>query len=181
MTAARIRLGMVGGGQGAFIGEVHRIAARLDNHYELVAGALSSDASRAAASAEELGIAVNRSYANYAEMAKKEDRSNAVMLEMLGDLPSAEMKPPENVLFVCKLNPVTDDDDLTLIFSRFDQNAKAEIIRDQETGDSLQYAFVEFDTEAACNEAYFKMNNALIDDRRIKVDFSQSVAKEWNR
>jgi predicted dehydrogenase len=63
---------MVGGGQGAFIGEVHRIAARLDNHYELVAGALSSDASRAAASAEELGIAVNRSYANYAEMAKKE-------------------------------------------------------------------------------------------------------------
>ena len=115
------------------------------------------------------------------EMAKKEDRSNAVMLEMLGDLPSAEMKPPENVLFLCKLNPVTDDDDLTLIFSRFDQNAKAEIIRDQETGDSLQYAFVEFDTEAACNEAYFKMNNALIDDRRIKVDFSQSVSKEWNR
>jgi len=116
-----------------------------------------------------------------AEMANKEENSNAVMLEMLGDLPSAELKPPENVLFVCKLNPATDDEDLTLIFSRFDQNAKAEIIRDQETGDSLQYAFVEFDTEAACNEAYFKMNNALIDDRRIKVDFSQSVSKEWNR
>lgn len=116
-----------------------------------------------------------------AELEKKEERSHAVMLEMLGDLPSADMKPPENVLFVCKLNPVTNDEDLTLIFSRFDPNAKAEIIRDQETGDSLQYAFVEFDTEAACNEAYFKMNNALIDDRRIKVDFSQSVAKEWNR
>lgn len=115
------------------------------------------------------------------EMAQKEDRSNAVMLEMLGDLPSADLKPPENVLFVCKLNPATDDEDLTLIFSRFDQNARAEIIRDQETGDSLQYAFVEFDSEAAANEAYFKMNNALIDDRRIKVDFSQSVAKEWNR
>jgi peptidyl-prolyl cis-trans isomerase-like 4 len=116
-----------------------------------------------------------------AELAKKEEMSNAVMLEMLGDLPSADMKPPENVLFVCKLNPLTNDDDLTLIFSRFDPNAKAEVIRDQETGDSLQYAFVEFDTEAACNEAYFKMNNALIDDRRIKVDFSQSVSKEWNR
>mmetsp|Transcript_529 Transcript_529/g.917 ORF Transcript_529/g.917 Transcript_529/m.917 type:complete len:557 (-) Transcript_529:1205-2875(-) len=116
-----------------------------------------------------------------AELARKEEKSNAVMLEMLGDLPSADMTPPENVLFVCKLNPLTDDEDLTLIFSRFDPNAKAEIIRDQETGDSLQYAFVEFDTEAACNEAYFKMNNALIDDRRIKVDFSQSVAKEWNR
>ncbi len=71
--------------------------------------------------------------------------------------------------------------DLQLIFSRFDQNAKAEIIRDPDTGDSLQYAFVEFETKEACNEAYFKMNNALIDDRRIKVDFSQSVAKEWNR
>ena len=39
----RIRLGMVGGGQGGFIGAVHRNAARLDGHYELVAGALSSD------------------------------------------------------------------------------------------------------------------------------------------
>ncbi len=70
---------------------------------------------------------------------------------------------------------------MQLIFSRFDPHAKAEIIRDQETGDSLQYAFVEFDTEKACNEAYFKMNNALVDDRRIKVDFSQSVAKEWSK
>ena len=41
-TAAAIRLGMVGGGQGAFIGAVHRIAARIDDQYELVAGALSS-------------------------------------------------------------------------------------------------------------------------------------------
>ena len=49
-----------------------------------------------------------------------------------------DAKPPENVLFVCKLNPVTDEEDLQLIFSRFDPNAKAEIIRDRETGDSLQ-------------------------------------------
>jgi predicted dehydrogenase len=44
--ARRIRLGMVGGGQGAFVGAVHRIAARLDDQYELVAGALSSDPAR---------------------------------------------------------------------------------------------------------------------------------------
>ena len=44
----RIRLGMVGGGRGAFIGGVHRMAARPDDRYELVAGALSSDAARAA-------------------------------------------------------------------------------------------------------------------------------------
>ncbi|MFK7863190.1 MAG: Gfo/Idh/MocA family protein [Pseudohongiellaceae bacterium] len=68
----KIRLGMVGGGQGAFIGDVHRIAARLDNRYELLAGALSSDADRAAASAKELGIAAQRSYSSYAEMAATE-------------------------------------------------------------------------------------------------------------
>ena len=46
-TARRLRLGMVGGGEGAFIGAVHRIAARLDDEWELVAGALSSDPGRA--------------------------------------------------------------------------------------------------------------------------------------
>jgi len=68
----RIRLGMVGGGQGAFIGGVHRMAARLDDRYELVAGALSSDARRAAASAAELHIAAERNYADYRDMARKE-------------------------------------------------------------------------------------------------------------
>ncbi len=68
----RLRLGMVGGGQGAFIGAVHRIAARLDDRYELVAGALSSDPERARASAVELRIAPERAYASFAEMAARE-------------------------------------------------------------------------------------------------------------
>lgn len=68
----KIRLGMVGGGQGAFIGEVHRIASRIDNRFDLVAGALSSDPTRAAESAVELGISTDRSYANFADMAKAE-------------------------------------------------------------------------------------------------------------
>jgi predicted dehydrogenase len=74
MSAAprRVRLGMVGGGQGAFIGGVHRMAARLDDRYELIAGALSSDGARAAASAAELHIAAERSYADYRDMARKE-------------------------------------------------------------------------------------------------------------
>jgi predicted dehydrogenase len=71
-TPRRIRLGMVGGGQGAFIGGVHRMAARIDDRYELVAGALSSDPTRAAASAAELHIAAERSYGDYREMAKAE-------------------------------------------------------------------------------------------------------------
>lgn len=68
----RLRLGMVGGGAGAFIGAVHRIAARLDDRYELVAAALSSDADRAAASAAAIGLPADRSYADYREMAKQE-------------------------------------------------------------------------------------------------------------
>jgi len=68
----RLRLGMVGGGQGAFIGAVHRIAARLDDRYELVAGALSSKPDVAAASAAELFIDSDRSYASFEDMAKQE-------------------------------------------------------------------------------------------------------------
>ena len=68
----RIRYGMVGGGQGAFIGAVHRLAARMDDQYVLVAGALSSDPKRAVASAKELGLAADRSYGSYEEMAKAE-------------------------------------------------------------------------------------------------------------
>ena len=68
----RWRLGMVGGGQGAFIGGVHRIAARLDDRYELVAGALSSDPGRSRASAIDLHIDPDRAYGTFAEMAKAE-------------------------------------------------------------------------------------------------------------
>jgi predicted dehydrogenase len=68
----RLRLGMVGGGQGAFIGAVHRIAARLDDRYELVAGALSADPDRAKASAAELRIAPERAYGSFQEMAQQE-------------------------------------------------------------------------------------------------------------
>ncbi len=56
MTKRRIRLAMVGGGRGAFIGGVHRMAARLDDRFELVAGALASDPQRAMDSAADLGI-----------------------------------------------------------------------------------------------------------------------------
>ncbi len=67
-----LKLGMVGGGKGAFIGGVHRIAARLDGHWDLVAGAFSSDPERAAASAADLGIAAERSYGSFAAMAEAE-------------------------------------------------------------------------------------------------------------
>ncbi|KAL7622693.1 Peptidyl-prolyl cis-trans isomerase-like 4 [Parahypoxylon ruwenzoriense] len=108
---------------------------------------------------------------------EREARAQALTLEMMGDLPFAEVKPPENVLFVCKLNPVTTDSDLELIFSRFGKILSCEVIRDKKTRDSLQYAFIEFEDKNACEAAYFKMQGVLIDDRRIHVDFSQSVSK----
>uniref|UniRef100_A0A0A9FFZ7 peptidylprolyl isomerase n=1 Tax=Arundo donax TaxID=35708 RepID=A0A0A9FFZ7_ARUDO len=84
----------------------------------------------------------------------KEAHANAVMLEILGDIPDAQIKPAENVLFVCKLNPITQDEDLYTIFSRFGTVTSAEIIRDYKTGDSLCYAFIEFETKEACEHAY---------------------------
>jgi len=63
---------MVGGGRGAFIGGVHRLCARMDGQYELVAGALSSDPQRAKESAADLGLVADRSYTSFAEMAAAE-------------------------------------------------------------------------------------------------------------
>jgi predicted dehydrogenase len=63
---------MVGGGRDAFIGAVHRIAARLDDQYELVAGCFSSDPEKSLASAADLGV--GRAYASFAEMAAREAR-----------------------------------------------------------------------------------------------------------
>jgi peptidyl-prolyl cis-trans isomerase-like 4 len=95
---------------------------------------------------------------------EREARAQALTLELIGDLPSADITPPEQILFVCKLNPVTRDEDLELIFSRFGKILSCEVIRDKTSGDSLQYAF--------------------IDDHRIHVDFSQSVSKlsaDWRQ
>ncbi|MCC5969734.1 MAG: Gfo/Idh/MocA family oxidoreductase [Pararhodobacter sp.] len=68
----RIRLGMVGGGKDAFIGGVHRIAARMDGQFDLVAGALSSTPERSVESGQALGLAADRCYGSYEAMAEAE-------------------------------------------------------------------------------------------------------------
>ena len=70
----RLRLGVVGGGEGAFIGEVHAGGARLSNRWEIVAGALSSDPARAAASGRAWHLDPERSYADFRTMARAEGR-----------------------------------------------------------------------------------------------------------
>ena len=68
----KLRLGMIGGGEGAFIGAVHRIAARIDGEYELVCGAFSSDAEKSKRSGVALGIDTSRAYSSYQELIEKE-------------------------------------------------------------------------------------------------------------
>ena len=72
MISRKLRFGMIGGGRGAFIGAVHRIAARMDGQAELVAGAFSSDPERSKASAADLFVAPERAYGSYQEMAAAE-------------------------------------------------------------------------------------------------------------
>lgn len=76
---------------------------------------------------------------------------------------------------------MSPDEDLHLIFSRFGKILSCEVIRDKRTGDSLQYAFIEFEEQKDCEQAYFKMQGVLIDDHRIHVDFSQSVREASSR
>lgn len=73
-AGGKIQLGMVGGGTDAFIGAVHRIAARLDDRYEFVAGALSSTPERSQVSGRDLGLAPDRIYGDFRAMAKSEAR-----------------------------------------------------------------------------------------------------------
>src|SRR6516165_5131891 len=68
----KLRMGLVGGGQGAFIGRVHATAAILDNRAALVAGALSADPAKAKASAPDYDITPDRAYGSYKEMAEQE-------------------------------------------------------------------------------------------------------------
>ncbi|KAF5397630.1 Peptidyl prolyl cis trans isomerase 4 [Paragonimus heterotremus] len=131
---------------------------------------------------EELEEAVGLSPSQLNEYkAEQEAKTHAQLLTLIGDLPDADVKPPDNVLFVCRLNPVTNSEDLEIIFSRFGPIKSCEVIRDRRTDASLQYAFIEFENDSDCENAFLKMDKVVIDDRRIHVDFSQSVSKEWQR
>jgi predicted dehydrogenase len=118
----RIRLGMVGGGRGAFIGAVHRIASRIDDHYELVAGCFSADPEKSAASAADLGVA--RSYASFAEMAAKEARRKDG-IEAVAIVTPNHMHAPVAMQFLRRGIHVICDKPLTATLSEAKSLAKA--------------------------------------------------------
>jgi predicted dehydrogenase len=75
----RLRLGVVGGGPGSFIGTVHRTAARLDDHYEIVAAVMSRNPERSRAAARAIGIAEERAYADHGELlAREAERADGI-------------------------------------------------------------------------------------------------------
>ena len=113
MTREKIRLGMVGGGEGSFIGAVHRIAARIDDHFELVAGALSADAARSARSAEALGIAADRSYSSFETMAVSE-RAMAEGIDVVSIVTPNHMHFPVAKAFLAQGIAVICDKPLSL-------------------------------------------------------------------
>ena len=111
------------------------------------------------------------------KLREQESKNKAVMLELMQDLPNSNIKPPKNVVFVCRLNPITQAKDLENIFGQFGEIKDCKIVRDKKTKQSLKYGFIEFAKIEDCENAYLQMDGALIDDYRIKVDFSQSVKK----
>uniref|UniRef100_A0A803N2Q7 peptidylprolyl isomerase n=1 Tax=Chenopodium quinoa TaxID=63459 RepID=A0A803N2Q7_CHEQI len=106
----------------------------------------------------------------------KEACSRAVVLECIGDIPDADTKPPENQLFVCRLNPITEEEDLHTVFSRFGAINSVTIVRNR-NGGSVGFAFIEFESKVACEQAYYAMDGSLIDDRRIRIDLVKVLIK----
>jgi predicted dehydrogenase len=106
----KLRFGMIGGGQGAFIGSVHRIAAIMDGQAELVAGAFSADAKRSQASGRELMLDPGRVYGSYREMAKKEAAKPAAeRLDFITIVtPNHQHVPPAKLFLEAGFNVVCD-------------------------------------------------------------------------
>ena len=106
----KLRFGMIGGGRGAFIGAVHRIAAIMDGKAELVAGAFSADAERSKASGADLFLDPARVYGSYAEMARAEaKRPAAERLDFVVIVtPNHQHFPPAKLFLEAGFNVVLD-------------------------------------------------------------------------
>ena len=105
----------------------------------------------------------------HAQMRAETAHGKAVALTLMGDMPHPEAKPEDNVIFVCGLNRVTNEEGLEIIFSAFGEITECNLVKERRTGESLQYAFISFATRKEAEEAYFKMDGRIVDGRRIKV------------
>ena len=170
MTGRKLRFGMVGGGRGAFIGAVHRIAAQMDGQAELVAGAFSSDPQRSRDSAADLFVSAERAYGSYRDMALAEaarpsgERLDFVMIVTPNDqhFPAATQFLEQGFNVVCD-KPVT----LTL--------AEAHALRETVARSGKVFAL----THNYTGNAMVKQARALVRSgalgtlRKVVVEYSQ--------
>jgi RNA recognition motif-containing protein len=111
---------------------------------------------------------------------RRADRTRLVLLELMSQRfekgALLKNRPPQNVLFVCKLSQDTTSERLSRAFHTAGFTVvSCEVLIDKNTRRSLQYGFVEFPDAKTCEDAYRKMEGHRVDDKRIHVDFSQSV------
>ena len=131
---------MVGGGQGAFIGAVHRMAARLDGHWEVVAGALASTPERAQASGEELGLAAERIYPDFATMASaeaaREDGIDAVSIVTPNHVhfPAAKAFLEAGIPVICDKPLTSNGEDAAALAALVAQTGTAFVLTHNYTG-----------------------------------------------
>jgi predicted dehydrogenase len=169
----RLKLGMVGGGQGAFIGAVHRIAARIDDEFELVAGALSSKQEVAQQSAAQLGIAPDRAYSDFKEMAKAEaaraDGIDAVSIVTPNHMhfPVAKAFLEQGIHVICD-KPLTANLDEAKKLAEIGKASKAEFVL---THNYSGYPMVR-------EARHLVQSGALGDLRRINVEYAQDWLSE---
>nr|BAS01397.1 peptidyl prolyl cis-trans isomerase [Lotharella vacuolata] len=96
------------------------------------------------------------------------DKINTQMLKLIGDIPSSVILPPEKTLFIRKLNPLTNEEDLHTLFTRFGKVSSINIITDKHTGHRLNYGFVAFSSKKNCANAIFNLNEWSFSPKLIK-------------
>jgi len=100
---------------------------------------------------------------------------HSTILELLGDIPTFNILPSDKIIFICKLSPFTNEEDLKFAFSKFGKIKYVKIIRDKISKKSLNYGFISYFTRKSCENAYFGSSNTIIDDCQVRVEFCQSV------
>lgn len=169
----RIRIGLVGGGQGSFIAAAHRAAARLDDGYELVAGALSSDPQRALTSGLKLRLAPERCYATYADMARREaqrpDGIDAVVIVTPNHLhfPVAQAFLEQGIHVICDKPMTTRLDHADVLLALAERQGLLFMVTHTYSG----YPLVRHARELV-------RNGALGDIRVVQVEYAQDWLSE---
>ena len=168
-----LRLGMVGGGRDAFIGAVHRIAARMDNNFQLVAGALSSTSEKALASAADLGLAKARAYSDFRQMAMREARLKDG-IEVVAIVTPNHMHAPIAKEFLRRNIHVICDKPLTATLSDAKSLAKA-----AERSDALFVLTHNYTGYPMVRQAREMIRNGDLGDVRVvQVEYAQDWLSE---